>query len=33
MQLLNRSPSRIIVLLANDDGEQLVDGMHAPMLP
>lgn len=33
VQLLNRTPSRIVILLSNDDREQLVDGMHAPMLP
>jgi hypothetical protein len=33
VQLLDRSPSRIIVLLTDDEREQLVDGMHGPMLP
>ncbi len=33
VQLLDGAPARVIVLLSNDDREQFVDGMHAPMLP
>ena len=33
MQLLDCNPSRVVILLTNDDREQFVDGMHAPMLP
>ena len=33
VQFADRSPARIVILLPNDDREQFVDGMHAPMLP
>jgi hypothetical protein len=33
MQLLKRAPTGIVVLLPNDDVKQLIDGMHAAMLP
>lgn len=33
VELANRNPPRVVVSLPSDDGEQLIDGMHAPMLP
>jgi len=33
MQRLDRDPARIVVLLPSDDRKQLIDGMHAAMLP
>ena len=32
VQLLDGHPSRVVVLFPDDDGEQLFDGMHGPML-
>jgi len=33
VELPNGNPPRVVIRFPNDDSEQLIDGMHAPMLP